>query len=260
MRCCGARSARRHRWRPSATPAREPVHRGPDAAAKSTVPRTVSARRARRRAARRGRRCLGLGAPAQRLAARARQPHAFVGQHLGDERLDAVDVDVAAGQRRRVDHEEGLPDARPVAFVDEEATTPRSRSARPSARRRAARRRARASRPFVAAPIGSIEPSSAACASVVGRPSLSSAQPCGIGSPFFARRPRSCRARLRTATRSIISGSRVPARKDRRDRVRAEDRVPAAGGRHRRRRIREAEPDEAGGREPGAGDRPATPA
>ena len=60
----------------------------------------------------------------------------------------------------------------------------------------------------VAAPIGSIEPSSAALASVVGWPFASSAQPSGIGSPFFAATmtlPRATSLRLR----SIINGSPV---------------------------------------------------
>jgi hypothetical protein len=62
----------------------------------------------------------------------------------------------------------------------------------------------------VAAPTGSIEPSSAALASVVGLPSASSAQPSGIGSPFLAATitlPRATSDRLR----SISSGS--PARR-----------------------------------------------
>ena len=63
--------------------------------------------------------------------------------------------------------------------------------------------------PFVP-PIGSIEPSSAACASVVGLPSRSSAQPSGIGLPCFAATMTFPRA-TSESDRSMASGA--PARR-----------------------------------------------
>ena len=76
-------------------------------------------------------------------------------------------------------------------------------------------------------------------------PAASSAQPAGIGSPFFAATitlPRATSDRLR----SIISGSGLAARENRGHRVGAEDRVPATGRRHRRRRVGKAQAHHAG--------------
>ena len=98
-----------------------------------------------------------------------RQPHAFIDQHLGDEGLDALEIDVASRQRGRIDDEEGLPDARRVAFVDEERRASKPKRAPVSAVTSSSTTSASiAPLGLLAAPIGSIEPSSPAFGSVVG--------------------------------------------------------------------------------------------
>ena len=125
-------------------------------------------------------------------------------------------IDAAAGQRVRVDHQECLPEPRPVALVDEERVGLESeRGAGERAREQldhqrqhralgAAHRQHRARRapPF---------------ASVVGRPSRSSAQPSGIGSPFLAATITLPRA-TSDSDRSMVNGARHAARKHRGDR------------------------------------------
>src|SRR6185295_12202023 len=51
----------------------------------------------------------------------ARQAHAVVLAHRRHQRLDALEEDVAAGERARIDGQERLADARGPAFLDEEA-------------------------------------------------------------------------------------------------------------------------------------------
>ena len=62
----------------------------------------------------------GLGLAQQGFTASARQANTLVDAHLPHEHLDAIEETFAAGERARVDHDEGLADARPVALVDEE--------------------------------------------------------------------------------------------------------------------------------------------
>ena len=56
----------------------------------------------------------------QHQPAFAGQPHALIHQHLGDDGLHPLEIDVASAQCGRIDDDEGLPDARRVAFVHEE--------------------------------------------------------------------------------------------------------------------------------------------
>ena len=72
----------------------------------------------------------------------------------------------------------------------------------------------------------------------------SSAQPSGIGLPSFAATITLPRA-TSDSDRSITSGASLRARKHRRDRIGAEHRTPAAGRRHRGRRIAERQADHA---------------
>ena len=97
--------------------------------------------------------------------------------------------------------------------------------------------------PF-APPAGSMLPSSAARASVVGWPSLSSAQPSGIGLPSRAATMILPRATAES-DRSMMSGGAVAAREHGGDRIGAEERALAAPGGHRRGRVAEREPDQA---------------
>ena len=66
----------------------------------------------------------------ERVAPRPGQAHAGVLGIARDQRLDAREVDRAAGERVGIDDEERLPDPRPVALVDEERCPPRSRTPR----------------------------------------------------------------------------------------------------------------------------------
>src|SRR6185503_20577157 len=52
-------------------------------------------------------------------ALRPRQAHAFIREHRHDDRLHALEIALAAGERARVDREERLADARLVALLRE---------------------------------------------------------------------------------------------------------------------------------------------
>ncbi len=60
--------------------------------------------------------------------------HAGVLRHLGDQRLDALEDNVAAGERFRVDDEESLADAAADCPRRRRTSSPRTRTPRPSAR------------------------------------------------------------------------------------------------------------------------------
>src|SRR5690349_24112377 len=49
-------------------------------------------------------------------ALRPRKPHPFILDHRGDQRLDALEEDLVARERRGVHDEEGLPDPRGAPF------------------------------------------------------------------------------------------------------------------------------------------------
>src|SRR5205085_3579954 len=55
----------------------------------------------------------------QREPPGAGEPHAFIGQHVGDERLDALVVGALPCERAGIEQQERLADARPVALVIE---------------------------------------------------------------------------------------------------------------------------------------------
>ena len=99
----------------------------------------------------------------------------------------------------------------------------------------------------LAPPTASIDPANAALASVVGRPSRSSAQPAGIGRPSLAAIMTLPRA-ASDSDRSISSGSPALRGNAAAIGIGAEDRMLATGRRHRRRRIAECHADHARGR------------
>src|SRR5688572_27770080 len=61
------------------------------------------------------------GALAIVAAALARKAHARVLRHRGDERFDALEENILARERRRIDRDDRLPDARGLALLAEEA-------------------------------------------------------------------------------------------------------------------------------------------
>src|ERR1700680_4121084 len=64
---------------------------------------------------------VALGALAIAAAPLAREAHPGLSDHGGDERLDALEEDFPARERRRIDGDERLADARGPAFFGEEA-------------------------------------------------------------------------------------------------------------------------------------------
>ena len=152
----------------------------------------------------------------ERVASRAGQPDAFVLSIAPTSVSIRSRYTCVAGERIRIDAR-GTP-GRCAAGCPRRRRTcrPRSPSPRRSARMTSSSTTSASIAPLVP-PIGSIEPSSAAFASVVGCPSLSSAQPSGIGLPSFAATITLPRA-ASDSERSIDSGAPSRARKHRGDR------------------------------------------
>ena len=179
-------------------------------------------------------------------------------QHLGDQHLDAVEVAVACRPARRGRSTMKAWPMRgrlPSSTKKLEASKPKLRADQRGDQQLDHQRQHRAlglrdgadrqHRALQCRPSGRWS----------GWPSASSAQPSGMRLAFLGRDHQLAARHLADRLRSIISGSASRRGNDRRHRVGAEDRVLAAGRRHGRRRVGEAQADHAGSGRRRAGDR-----